>query len=439
MSNFSYQPKMKKYDIIHTPEQLKGLAQKMASLEEWAFDTETNTLRVNGENKDFMIVGISISWGEYNNYYIPINHVRDEDYFNNANLDAVVYFLKPIFENPNIRLIGNNIKFDLHVMKRIGINIQTKDIFDNKIASWLCDENTPNGLKENSAERLGIDQTHFKEVIGTVPKEVRKEYGLKGNSRVPFQLVLIEDGAPYALADAFYSWQLYLGFENELEDEGMLKIYNKLYKPFIDCMFTVEENGVTVDLEKLEKMRVDIAKDCEDLKYKMFEIAGIEFNANSGQQKAELMFGYVKQDTYSEKTGKTTKANINQHIIDASFGFKPISYTKGGMPQTNKDVFWKYSHEEYPDTPKNRRKREGVEFCKLMVEYSKLEKLRSAFVEGMVEKMYDDGKVHPNFNLCGTDSGRVSCSEPKIIGAVRGDSYCEYCELGNDSVLMLVA
>ena len=98
---------VKKSEIIWTLPQLQRLANKMSKLEEFAYDTETNTLRVYGPNSDFKCVGISITWGAYNNYYIPMNH-----YFETGQLPTktVVKYLKPIFENPEVTIIGHNLK-----------------------------------------------------------------------------------------------------------------------------------------------------------------------------------------------------------------------------------------------------------------------------------------------------------------------------------------
>lgn len=98
---------VKKSEIIWTLDQLKRLAKKMKHLEEFAYDTETNTLRVYGPNSNFKLVGISISWGAYNNYYIPINHYFDKG---QLPLDVVVKYLKPIFENPDVTIICHNAK-----------------------------------------------------------------------------------------------------------------------------------------------------------------------------------------------------------------------------------------------------------------------------------------------------------------------------------------
>ena len=179
---FSFRPKYKKYKIVDTKSGLKKLARKMSTLEEFSFDTETNSLRAFGPNKQFSCVCITISWGEYDNYYIPMGHRRYEDFDRNLPAKLVRKYLGPIFGNPKLRLIGQNIKFDLHVLKRIGIEVTTTDIWDTMILSWLCNENTPNGLKENSAMYLGIDQTHFKETVETVPNEIKKVFGLKASN-----------------------------------------------------------------------------------------------------------------------------------------------------------------------------------------------------------------------------------------------------------------
>lgn len=435
-NNFPFRPQLLRSSIITTLEKLKELKRNMMFIPAFAFDTETNTLRVVGDNKEFRCVGISISWGENNNYYIPIGHLREEDIDKQLTLDIVVRYLRPVFARKNVKIYGWNIKFDMHVLARIGIYLRTKNVFDGMIASWLCNENTPNGLKENSAEKMGIEQTHFKDTTDTVPNDVKKQFGYSSNSKVPFSLVLIEDGAPYAIDDAFYTWCCCLGYEKQLIEEGMDKIYEKMYVPFISVIFDMEETGVTVDVERLRKMGEEMQEDLDELQYKIYEIAGVEFNINSSQQKAEILFGYCKeakevavdklpkylQKAYEEgdevtleskgyciknnKVFKSTGSNLLKH----SFNFSPYSTTGTGVPSTDSDTIWKLSNSTF----KVKRKQQGVEMCKYIGEYSKLNKLKTAFVDGILEQMYEDGKVHPSFNIIGTDSGRLSCSSPNL-------------------------
>ena len=451
--NFPCKPKKLKSKIIYTEKDLAKLAEDLMIQPAFAYDTETNTFEVLSDNAQFKCVGISISWGENNNYYIPIGHVRDEDIDRQLTVDVVAYYLRPVFAREDVLILGWNLKFDLHVLKRIGIDVKTRNVFDGMLASWLCNENTPNGLKENSTEKMGVEQTHFKDATDSVPNEIKKQFGYKANSKVTFDLVLIKDGAPYAIDDAFYTWCNCLGFMQEIIDEKMDKIYYKMYIPFLFVLFDMEEQGVTVDKDKLTQMGVDMQNDLDEMQYKIYELAGVEFNIGSSQQKAEILFGYeksAKQITDTTKLSKKLqtalregdketlresgyfidnkgvlykKPNTNDHILEHSFNFSVISNTKSGAPSTDGDTIWRLSCKKYKA---NKRKMQGVEMCKLMLDYAKISKLKTAFVDGILEQLYDDGKAHPSFNQIGTDSGRLSCSKPNLQQLPKAEEEDKY-------------
>lgn len=446
MYNLYNKPTREHSIIVDTVSKLKKLAEKLKHVQEFAFDTETNTLQVAGENKEFICVGISISWGRFNNYYIPMGHRRVEDYKRNLSIEVVQEYLQPIFNREDVRIIGHNLKYDMHVLKRIGISIATKDFFDTMLASWLLDENTPNGLKQITSDNLNIPQTHFAEVINNVPAEVKKEFGLKANNKATFDLTLIDESAFYALDDPFYTYYNYMYLLDELEKDGMDKIYFKKMIPFMIVLFNMEERGITVDREALDEMNVNITKDMENLLYDMTEILGVEFNPNSNQQLQAILFGYVKdikkpdevnpkkgispiQEIREKYEGKKnwTEERIQKKIADLwakydetisewriyvenGFDFKPTSTTNAGAPSTDSASLWTLSHREF----KVKRKREGVEFCSLLLEYKRLAKLKSAFIDGLESQLYDDGKAHCSFNQIGTTSGRISCSSPNL-------------------------
>lgn len=446
MYNLFNKPTREHSIIVDTVSKLKKLAEKLNHVQEFAFDTETNTLQVAGENKEFICVGISISWGRFNNYYIPMGHRRVEDYKRNLSIEVVQEYLQPIFNREDVRIIGHNLKYDMHVLKRIGISIATKDFFDTMLASWLLDENTPNGLKQITSDNLNIPQTHFAEVIDSVPAEVKKEFGLKATNKATFDLTLIDESAFYALDDPFYTYYNYMYLLDELEKDGMDKIYFKKMIPFMIVLFNMEERGITVDREALDEMNVNITKDMENLLYDMTEILGVEFNPNSNQQLQAILFGYVKdikkpdevnpkkgispiQEIREKYEGKKnwTEERIQKKIADLwakydetmgewkvfvenGFDFKPTSTTSAGAPSTDSGSLWTLSHKEY----KVKRKREGVEFCSLLLEYKRLAKLKSAFIDGLESQLYDDGKAHCSFNQIGTTSGRISCSSPNL-------------------------
>lgn len=412
----TYCPVMRNRVVVDTLSKLRKLECKMQSLEEWAFDTETNTLKVLSTNSDFLCVGVSISWGDNNNYYIPVNHRRYEDLDRNISEAKLRKHLGHIFANTNIRIIGHNLKFDMHVMARLKIFIQTRDLFDTMIASWLCDENSPNGLKENTQMLFNIDQTHFKDVLVDVPKEVKKEFGFKATQKCTFDLVLIDDGSLYATYDSFYTWHNYLYYAERLEEEGMDKIFYKFYVPFLITLFHMEERGVCVDVEHLNKMKVEIDSDIDGLLYEMYDLVGFEFNPGSSQQLGELLFGYVPEKKLQKEP------NYTSPMLENTFSLRPISKTASGAPQTNADTFFKISKMSY----KNKQKQKGVTLCKLLMEYKKLSKLKSAFIDGLLSQLYDDGKAHPSFNIIGTDSGRISCSSPNLQQLPKADDEDKY-------------
>ena len=241
----------------------------------------------------------------------------------------------------------------------------------------------------------------------------------------------------------------------------MDKIYYKVSIPFLFTLFKMEEKGVSVDVDKLSQMGEDMTKDLEKLQYKIYEYAGCEFNIGSSQQKAEILFGWEKPHIpimsdkppaniknivdrfkkeeisieeakklldvagcFINREGKIFKrANRNQHLLDNSFQFRSTSETKSGNPSTDSDTIWRLSQMSFKT---NKRKKQGVEMCKLMLEYSKLSKLKTAFVDGILDKLYMDGKVHPSFNQIGTDSGRLSCSNPNLQQLPKADEDDKY-------------
>ena len=439
--NFPLKPEMRHKEVIDSIDRLREVVREWKQVPAFAFDTETNTLEVLGENKNFRLVDITVSWGDGNNYEIPLGHLRDEDLERNLDLEEVVELIKPIFENPNVLIVGHNLKYDLHVLRRVGITVTTDSLFDTMLASWICDENTPNGLKENSAEKMGVPQTHFKEVTDSIPNDVKKAFGYKANSKVhDFGLVLIDDGSDYCIGDAFYTWCNFLGFRQEIVDEEMDKIYYVKMIPFLKVLLEMEEQGTTVDIERLKQMGVEMEQDIENLQYKIYELAGCIFNIGSSAQKSLILFGIddytMPFEEYLEKYKKKNAKRLSKSktgldvkkvresydekqkdpdrlcILSNSFDFKVMSYTASGAPSTDSDTIWRLSQLK----TKNRRKQEGIEMCKSILEYSKLSKLKTAFVDGILEQLYEDGKAHPSFNQIGCVEGNTLI--PTIQGLI---------------------
>ena len=377
--------------IVTSETQLRCLGYKLYDVAEFAFDTETNTVDwCNADNPYFKIVGISISFGINDSYYIPIGHRFDPT--PQLPLKTVVRHLHPAFERRDVTIIGHNLKYDMHVMKRIGIEIKTPYIFDTMVASWLCDENVDKGLKPNVLRIFNHQMEKFNDVVATVPKEIKKKAGLKASQKATFDLTMIGDSANYATEDAFFTFMLYLHYLEELEITGMTKIYYKMYPPFIRILYDMEERGITIDREACAEMNEKMQEDIEYLEYQMLELVGVDFDINSSQQLAQLLFGYDKFKT------------VNQDLLDVNFGFPVQSRTAKGVPQTNNATLVEISRMEY----KNSNKIMGVKFCNMLLKHKELSKLKT-FTQKFLEVCYPDGKIHCSFNPCGTTSGRVSC------------------------------
>lgn len=453
--NFPYKPEMKKYEVINSIHSLKLLVDYMIkNVPIFAFDTEASGLDAQSDNKSFVVACITISFGESNNYLIPLNFLRDEDIDAGVNLDmeGVQKHLRRLFGNPYVWIAGNNLKFDRHVLMRLDIPVKTEKFFDNQNASWIVDENTPNGLKENAIEKMRLSPTKFKEVTESIPNEIKKKFGYKANSKVyNFCLVLLDEGKEYALSDSFNSWCLMIGFRKEIIDCGMDQIFYEKMMYTSHVLFEMEEHGVTVDKEALLDMQTRMEKKLDELAGKIYSLAGCSFNINSTPQKTLLLYGVdeftVPFEKYVEKYKKRNAKRIDKSgfdrekvrntyeskqmdplrmvLLDNCFHFPVTSYTGSGNPATDKDALWVLAHKEYK---KNKKKSRGVEMCKYLLEYSKVGKLKTAFADGLLEQMsiYEDNRVHPNFKQLGTDSGRLSCASPNLQQLPKADEEDEF-------------
>jgi DNA polymerase I-like protein with 3'-5' exonuclease and polymerase domains len=428
--------------IITSEIELKRLKNKLMKLEEFAFDTEFTSLRMQykGEQE---FVACSFSWGKNNNYYISVgSQVNDER--EQISLEMFVKYMRPVFARTNVRIIGHNLKAELHALANIDIEVKTTDLFDTLVAVWNVDENNEVGLKDVVGRYYKYEQTHFEDLLYTIPKEVKLDFGLKPTDKGDASLVDMYTMAYYAMDDTYWTWTIYLDIQDAMEDEGAEIYFYKRQMPFLRVLFNMERRGVRVDFERLRQMSKWAEKDLAEMEYQIYEIAGIEFSITSGQQLAEILFGWEKQKPIYKKfrepivdpkTGeqaiyksgarkgelkwKEWNSDViegyefsgNKHLVENSFGFPVIATTPTGMPKTGGDELEELSKKVYK---RDKRKAEGIEMVSLILRYKRLEKLRSTYMEGLAQQVYSDGKLHPSFNQTGTTSGRLSCSSPNL-------------------------
>lgn len=429
--------------IITNELELTRLKRKLMKVEEYAFDTEFSSLRMQyyGETE---FVGCSFCWGKNDNYYISIGSVVNSG-FDQVSLKSFKRIMKPVFDRTDVRVIGHNLKAELHAMQNIKMPIRTDDLFDTLVAVWNIDENNEVGLKEVVGRYYKYEQTHFEDLLWTIPKEVREEFGLKKKDDMNATHVDMYIMAPYAMDDTYWSWNIYLDIQDAMEDEEVETYFYTRQMPYLRVLFNMERRGVRLDFERLKKMDKMAQKELEELEYQIFELAGLEFSITSGQQIAELLFGYEKKKKIYEiiyepildhetgdqavyksgaRKGELKWKEIknkdkvvgeefsgNRHLVDNTFGFTPKSFTKEGMPKTGTDELEELAKKKYK---RNRRKQEGIEIAKLIVRYKKLAKLQSTYMLGLAEQVYSDGKIHTSLNQTGTTSGRLSSSGPNM-------------------------
>lgn len=438
-----YENKHYKGKIITTPLELKRLVRKILKLEEFAFDTEFTTLRMQSPSDAFSFVACSFSWGKHHNYYIPVGHVVNDK--GNIPGEMFIREMKKIFERTNYRLIGHNLKAELHALAQIGVKVLTSDFYDTMVAVWNIDENEEVGLKAITKRIYDYNQTEFKKLLQTIHPNVINEYDAKLVKDKHIGLVDMYISAFYALDDTYWTWRIYLDSMEILEEEGVENFFYKRQMPFMKVLTNMERRGITANKNRLHEMARLAEIDLEELQYQIYEIAGIEFSITSGQQLAELLFGWRKEvpiyaenkeylfesdgvtpQMYKAGANKGTqkfkmvkdktkvvgkKFTGNEHIIGVAFNFPVQGTTATGQPSTGANELEAISKMVYK---RNKHKQDGVALVKLILRYKRLEKLRSTYMLGLAEQIYPDGKIHCSFNNVGTTSGRLSANSPNL-------------------------
>lgn len=441
------------------------------------WDTETSGLNVRAVGKDYT-VGFTFAFDDATSkdvFYVPVRHVFEGKYEDNGrfsflkksqlekfpdfcpekfegtyyNVDSFKFAaeLKSIMECGGKEYIAHNQDYDLHLLANEGIDIykvfDVNTFQDTQIMVHTLDENVEKNLESVTKMIFKVEKSHYSDTIKTVTKEEKLSQGLKATNNASFQHVQIPIGAQYSAEDVWFMKQMYPMLEKGLREDDSYDMYIKCRMPFMKALWKMERKGVSVDIDALDKMQELAEKELENSKYKMFSLAGVEFNPDSGQHLYEILFGFKKkvmrltpsaQNAFEmESVGYTTTEktklknlymnepshvmfveSCNNNLVDVNFGFKPIEFTTGGKygyeelqtPKTGGDILKALLKQKNVDA-------KAHDFITELVTYKKLSKLISAFMIGLRENIYSDGKVHCSLNLTGTDSWRISSQMPK--------------------------
>jgi DNA polymerase-1 len=268
----------------------------------FAVDTETTS-------KDPMqaeLVGLSFSMEPDEAFYIPLAHDYP-DVPDQLGLKAVLNLLKPVLENPGIKKIGQNIKYDWMVLKRHGINLAGV-VFDTMLASYLINPSKrAHNLDQIALDFLDHKTITYQDVTG------------KGKKSVSFARVSLEKAGPYSCEDADITLMAYHVLKPMLEDASLVQLLKKVEMPLVPVLMKMEMTGVCVDKKKLRNLSASFGNQLKRLESRIYLIAGEEFNIRSSQQLGHILFEKLNlpvQKKTKKKTAYSTDVNVLTALAD---------------------------------------------------------------------------------------------------------------------------
>ncbi len=341
------------YILVDDEEKTKKLIKTLEKENSFCFDTETTGLDANNSE----LVGISFSVKEHEAWYFPVPENYQEA------VDKIAVF-KNIFENRNIEKTGQNIKFDISILKWYDIDVKGK-FFDTMIAHYLLQPDMRHNM-----DLLAETYLRYK------PVSIEKLIGKKGKNQLSMRTVDINTIKEYAAEDADITLQLRKVFEPKLKETGTEKLFKEIEMPLVPVLASMEAEGVKIDVNTLNEIGKELEREIKTIEQQIYDEAGVVFNIGSPKQLGEVLF---------EK----------MHITD-----KPKK-TKTGQYSTSEDVLTKLAL-RHPIIDK-------------ILEYRSLTKLKSTYVDALPALVNPrDGRIHTSYNQAVAATGRLSSNNPNL-------------------------
>lgn len=361
------------------------LVQKLDDLKPWitaaekagvfAVDTETDAL----SSMQAGLVGVSLSVEGGKACYIPLAHVgagaqgafdlgdgdgaSEQDAPEQIPMDKALQALKPILEDPSILKVGQNIKYDIQVLSRYGIEVYPVD--DTMLLSYVLEGGLHGHGMDELAERfLDIKTIKFKDVAGS------------GKSAISFDKVPLEQAGPYAAEDADVTLRLHQLLKPRLAKEHMTNVYERLERPLVHVLERMERTGIKVDAKKLKTFSADFEKRMGELEKTAHETAGREFNVGSPKQVGEILFDEMGLE--GGKKGKTGAYSTSADVLE------DLVIQGHDLPRT-------------------------------ILDWRQLQKLKSTYTDALIDVINPNtGRVHTSFSQAVTSTGRLSSNDPNL-------------------------
>jgi DNA polymerase I len=343
------------YEAITTPERLQWLIDQMSSQTQISIDTETTSLFPRWAE----IVGYSFAWKPGQAYYVPVRAPVGEACLDPSQTLAA---LRPVLENPAIAKVGQNLKYDMIVLRAAGVNLAGVT-FDTIVASYLLDAGERvHNLDELAGRYLNHTTTKIGALIGSGKNQKRMD-------EVPLAEI-----THYAAEDADVALRLVPLLDEKLKSANLESLFHDLEVPLVDVLAELEFNGIKVDVARLAELSGQYGQRMAALEIEIFQLAGREFNIASPKQLQDILFVENKLPVLRKtKTGPSTDADVLEELA-----------------------------RQHPLPAK-------------IIEYRQFAKLKGTYVDALPELVHPQtGRVHAAFNQVVAATGRLSSSDPNL-------------------------
>jgi len=340
------------YILVNDNEHLQQVLHELLQQKEICFDTETSSL----DKIDNDIVGFSFSYKAHHGYYIACPNNFEES-------QRILHLFKPVFESESITKILQNVKFDLSVLKRYGLDLKGP-VFDTMLAHYLIEPDLRHGMDYLAETYLNYQPVSIETLIGK-----------KGKNQLSMRDVDVAKIKEYAVEDTDITFQLKQKLAPQLKACEAEKLLFEMEQPLVPVLADMEFEGINVNKQFLNDYSIELQTEITQLEKRILELAGVDFNISSPKQLGEVLFDHLKLDPKAKKT-------------------------KTGQYQTGEDVLQNLTEHE---------------IVRCILDVRQLQKLKSTYVDALPELINKTtGRLHTSFNQAVAATGRLSSNNPNL-------------------------
>lgn len=342
-----------KYHVVQEGPELDSLISSLLTKNEFCFDTETTGLHT----REAELVGMSFSFKSHEAFYVPVSQDFEQ-------AKVLMNKFRPLFENQNIRKIGQNLKYDIQVLMNYQVKVEG-EMFDTMIAHYLLHPDLRHNLDYLAEVYLNYKMVPIEDLIGT-----------KGNNQKNMREIELPVIKEYAGEDADIAWQIYQRLWVELQQSGLLSLAETIEMPLIRVLAEMEYAGFKISRESLQSYAILLRSDLHNLENEIYALAGLTFNINSPKQLGEVLFKNLKITEGAQKT------KTNQYA-------------------TNEEVLIKLADKH--------------QIINKILDYRAAKKLLTTYVEALPELIDPNtGRIHTSFDQAWVSTGRLSSRNPNL-------------------------